>query len=471
MIANNYDLIIIGAGPAGAFTAYEYNKLTKGKKKILLVDKGKAIQNRKCPIGVSIDKCIKCKQCAITTGFAGSGAFSDAKLSLYDPEQEEVLVGGNLPQLIGNKQTKQLIDYCDSIYMDFGADTYIAGVENKEEIKKIKDKSLKNDINLIDIPIRHLGTEKSRELYYKIQKYLIDNGVKILFNSEFKELLIDESRIVGVVIENSVYKSNNVVLAMGRNGSGHLSNICEKYGIERENGIVDIGIRYELNSEKGIKKINELMYEGKFVSKISDSVRTFCQNPDGFVTAESYDGELTLVNGHAFKEIKSKNTNLAILSSHMFTEPFKDTIQFGKQIAKTTNDLANGGIIVQRLGDLLNHKRTWEHQLKTNSVKPTLSVAVAGDLALAFPYRTLDNIINFILRLDKVIEGFANPDNLMYGPEIKFYSNKIKLDKNLMTNIEGLYAIGDGAGLTRGLMMASCSGIQVARNVFNNILR
>ncbi len=460
-----YDIIIVGAGPAGAFAAYE---AVKNNLKVLLIDKGNSINKRICPIGKTTEKCIKCKNCAITTGFAGSGAFSDAKLSLYDDNQEEVLVGGNLPEIIGHKQTKKLIDYCNEIYEHFGATKEVAGVENKDQIIDIQNKAKDHNINLINIPIKHLGTEKSRELYGRIENYLIKNGVEIKFNCKLESLIIENSLIKGIVANGKNYYSDNVVLAIGRNGSAQLSQLCDKYNIDKENGTVDIGIRYELKSEKGIQKINELMYEGKFIMNVppfNDKVRTFCQNPDGFVTMESYDGELTLVNGHSFKETKSNNTNLAILSSHHFTQPFKDTIQFGKQIAKTTNDLSNGGVIVQRFGDLINGKRTWQSELDNNSVIPTLKGAIPGDLSLAFPYRTLTNIINFIKELSSVVEDFDNLDNLVYGPEIKFYSNKVSLNKELMTNIDGLYAIGDGAGLTRGLMMASCSGIQVVKNI------
>ncbi len=468
MNKNMYDLIIVGTGPAGVFAAYEAIKISNNKLKILLIDKGNPIEKRICPIGKTTDKCIKCKNCAITTGFAGSGAFSDAKLSLYDKNQEKVLVGGNLPNIIGHGQTKKLIDYCNYVYEYFGATKDISGIENKDKIIELQNKSKNNNIDLVNVPIKHLGTEKSRELYERIEEFLI-NYMKVKFNCELEKLIIENNKVKGIIANGTSYYSDNVILSMGRNGSDQLSKLCDEYNIKKENGIIDIGVRYELKSEKGIKIINDLMYEGKFVMNVppfNDRVRTFCQNPDGFVTMESYDGKLTLVNGHAFKEKKSNNTNLAILSSHKFTQPFKDTIQFGRQIAKTTNDLSNGGVIIQRFGDLVNGKRTWEYELNSNSVIPTLKGAVPGDLALAFPYRTLTNIINFIKELGKVVEDFDNPDNLVYGPEIKFYSNKVLLNNQLMTSVDGLYAIGDGAGLTRGLMMASCSGVQVVRNIF-----
>ena len=471
---NKKDVIIVGAGPSGIFTAYELLQLNNNLK-ITIIEKGKPIEKRNCPIN-KIGKCIQCKPCCnITCGFAGAGAFSDAKLSLYDKDSEEVLVGGNLPTIIGNQETKNLIDYCDKIYLQFGADPKIEGIENKNEILEIKNKAKENNINLIDTPIRHLGTEKSRELYYKLEQYLISNKVEIKYEYEVTKLLITNNEITGVFIENikdknkkEILYSDKVVLAVGRVGSGRLFKMCEINGIKTNIGTVDIGIRYEMKTEKGIEDINRLMYEGKFIYNtklFNDKVRTFCQNPGGYVTQEVYNSNLSLANGHSFKEKKSENTNLAILSSHNFTEPFKDPIGFGKRIGKTTNMLGDGAIIVQRFGDLLKGKRTWDKDLKNNSVIPTLKGIQAGDLSLAFPYRTLSNIIDFIQQMDKVVPGFANEDNLMYGPEIKFYSNAIELDKNLMTNIKGLYAIGDGAGLTRGLMMASCSGVYLARKL------
>lgn len=464
----NYDVIIVGAGPSGIFTAYELTKINPNKK-VLIIEKGKSVHKRNCPIP-QLNKCIKCKPfCNITTGFAGAGAFSDAKLSLYDSEVEEVLVGGNLPEVIGHKNTKNLIDYCDEIYLEFGGEKNIAGVEHKDEIKKIKEKAKSNQINLVDIPIRHLGTEKSRELYGKLEDYLIENGVEILFQTLVKDLIIENSQAVGVVTEKDEFYADKVVVSVGRNGADAFAELCDKHNIEKEVGVVDIGVRFEMKSEGDIQRVNELMYEGKFIGEIApfrDKVRTFCQNPDGFVAAEVYDSGLSLVNGHAYKAKKSVNTNFAILCSHKFTEPFKKPIEYGQKVGELTNLLSNGDVVVQRFGDILNGKRTWKEELESNSVEATLKTAMPGDITLGIPYRTMTNIVNFILEMDKVVKGFANPDNLLYAPEIKFYSNAVKLDENLETSVKNLYAIGDGAGLTRGLMMASCSGVYLARKLF-----
>ena len=291
--------------------------------------------------------------------------------------------------------------------------------------------------------------------------------------------MVENNKVKGVKIRPAQYaydeeynndqliEADKVVLAVGRKGANWLVNMCDKHNIKTKSGTVDIGIRYEL-PDRIMKDINKYMYEGKFISKpgpFKDKVRTFCQNPSGFVSTEVYDNNITLVNGHSYKERKSTNTNLAILVSHNFNYPFNKPIEYGRNVAKNLNALGNGNIVVQRLGDIYRGKRTWEKELKNNSVVPTLKSAVAGDITFALGYRTMTDILQFIRSLDKVVEGFANPDNLLYGPEIKFYSNKIDIDKNFETSIEGLYSIGDGGGLTRGLMMASCAGIQTARNI------
>ena len=472
---NKYDLIIVGAGPSGVFLAYEMIKQNSNKK-ILLIEQGKKVENRICPIEKT-KQCMKCKpMCDITTGFSGAGAFSDGKLSLYNEEDDDIYIGGRLHKYIGVEETKRLIDYTDQIYLDFGADPKLEGVEHKDIINKIAKKAKSNDLNLINIPIRHLGTEKSHELYHKIENYLLDNGIEILFNTVVDNLIIENNIIKGVETFPSFdlekedkkiekFYSDNVVVAVGRKGANWLSKMCEEHHINTESGTVDIGIRYEL-PDSVMKDINEYMYEGKLIGRLGlfkDRVRTFCQNPSGFVSAEVYDNNLTLVNGHSYKDKKSTNTNLAILVSHNFKYPFDKPIEYGRNIAKNLNQLGNGNVVVQRLGDIYRGKRTWEHELENNTVVPTLKTAVAGDITYALGYRTMTDILEFIRGVDKVIEGFANPDNLLYGPEIKFYSNRVTVDNNFESNIKGLYCIGDGSGMTRGLMMASCSGDQMAR--------
>ena len=297
----------------------------------------------------------------------------------------------------------------------------------------------------------------------------------MLFNTIVEDLIIENGKVKGVKTKKSekvnedvelesIY-GDKVVIAVGRKGANWLVDMCEKHNIKTTAGVVDIGVRYELPDEI-MKDINTYMYEGKFIGKpepFKDKVRTFCQNPSGFVASEVYDNNLSLVNGHSYKEKKSTNTNLAILVSHHFTYPFNKPIDYGRNVAKNLNELGAGNILVQRLGDIYRGKRTWEQELSQNSVVPTLKSAVPGDITYAIGYRTMTNILNFIRSMDKVIEGFADPDNLLYAPEIKFYSNQVVIDNNFETSVKGLYSIGDGGGMTRGLMMASASGVQMAR--------
>ena len=299
----------------------------------------------------------------------------------------------------------------------------------------------------------------------------------MMFETEVQDLIIENNSVKGVKILNKKSNkkqelfSDNVIIAVGRKGANWLVEMCDKHNIITKSGCVDIGVRYEL-PDAVMKDVNKYMYEGKFIGypyPYKDKVRTFCQNPSGFVSSEVYDNNLSLVNGHSYKEKKSTNTNLAILVSHNFTYPFNKPIDYGRNVAKNLNELANGNVIVQRLGDINRGKRTWQEELDKNSVVPTLKSAVPGDITFAIGYRTMTDILQFIKEMDKIVEGFANPDNLLYAPEIKFYSNKLEIDNNFESSVRGLYSIGDGGGMTRGLMMASCSGVQMARNLAEKI--
>ena len=470
---DDYDIIVVGMGPSAIFLAYELIQKNEAKN-ILLIDEGKPVEKRNCPIE-KVGECLKCKPfCNITSGFSGAGAFSDGKLSLYNEEDDDLYVGGNLHKYIGVEKTKRLIDYTDDIYLKFGADKKLEGIEHKEEITKLKKKAKKEDITLIGIPIRHLGTEKSHEIYKKIQDHLQENGVNMLYETIVTDLIVENKKIKGVKIKNAnkptevtELTAKKVVLAVGRKGADWLVNMCDKHNIKTEPGTVDIGVRYELKDEV-MAKVNKYLYEGKFISRpypFRDKVRTFCQNPSGFVSEEVYDDNLSLVNGHSYKDKKSKNTNLAILVSHNFKDPFDKPIEYGKNIAKNVNELGNGTVLVQRLGDIYRGKRTWPEELENNEVEATLKSAVPGDITFAIGYRTMTDILQFINAMDKVVEGFADPHNLLYAPEIKFYSNKVLIDSNFETSIKDLYCIGDGGGMTRGLMMASAAGVQMARNL------
>lgn len=460
------DIVIIGAGPAGIFTALELVK--KGsKKRILIVEKGAAIENRSCPKNKT-KTCVNCKPyCHITTGFSGAGAFSDGKLSL------SCEVGGNLPDLIGEDLAQETIDYTDKIYLEFGADPHIEGISNPEEVKEIRKRAIKAGLKLVDCPIRHLGTEKAQDIYYSIEQYLLKNGVEMMFGYECSNLVLQGSECKGAIIRSANGKDEQtiecqkVIVATGRRGAEWLEKLCAEHNIAHEPGTVDIGVRVEVRNEI-MEKVNEVLYESKLIGypgPFKNKVRTFCQNPGGFVSQENYDNDLAVVNGHSYKELKSNNTNLAILVSHNFKVPFNQPIAYAQKVGELANMLANGHILVQRYGDIIDGKRTWQKELSQSNLKPTLPDAVAGDITAAIPYRAMTNIINFIEALDKVVPGFASTETLLYAPELKFYSNRVKMDEHFNTSIKGLHCLGDSSGWTRGLMMASVMGVLMGREI------
>lgn len=459
------DLIIVGAGPAGIFTALEL--IRRGSQKsIVIVEKGQSIENRHCP-KAKTKKCVNCKPfCHITTGFSGAGAFSDGKLSL------SCQVGGDLPNLIGEDTAQDTIDYTDKIYLEFGADTHIEGIGNDDAVKEIRKRAIQAGLRLVDCPIRHLGTEKAQDLYLRIEQYLQRHGVEMLFGHECTELLLENETCKGVVVENGKQSfeilGKNVVVATGRRGADWLEKLCAEHGIAHQPGTVDIGVRVEVRNEI-MEKVNKVLYESKLIGypkPFKNKVRTFCQNPGGFVSQENYDNDLAVVNGHSYKELKSNNTNLAILCSHNFNEPFNQPIEYAQKVGELTNMLGAGHILVQRYGDILDGKRTWQKELAQSNLKPTLPDAVAGDITAAMPYRSMMNIINFIQAMDHVVPGFASVETLLYAPELKFYSNRVKMDADFNTNIRGLHCLGDSSGWTRGLMMASAMGVLMGQKLF-----
>ena len=459
-----YDTLIVGAGPAGIFTAIEM--LRRGsKKKILIVEKGKAVEKRSCP-KAKTGHCMNCKPyCHITTGFSGAGAFSDGKLSL------SASVGGDLPNLVGEDLVQQTIDYTDKIYLEFGADENIEGLNNDEEVKEIRRNATRAGLRLVDCPIRHLGTEKNHEIYYAIEQYLLNNGVEILFGCECSNIILKDGKCLGIVAmingNETEILADNTVIAAGRRGADWLEKICAAYNIAHQPGTVDIGVRVEVRNEV-METVNKVLYESKLIGyprPFKNKVRTFCQNPGGFVSQENYDNDLAVVNGHSYKDFKSSNTNVAILCSHNFNQPFNQPIAYAQKIGELSNMLGAGHILVQRYGDILDGKRTWAKELAQSNVKPTLPDAVAGDITAAIPYRTMTNIINFIEAVDQVVPGFASYETLLYSPELKFYSNRIRMDEDFNTNVEGLHCLGDSSGWTRGLMMASVMGVLMGRKL------
>ena len=465
-----YDVAIVGAGPAGIFTALEMIRQGSSRK-IIIVEKGRAIENRRCPKNTT-KKCVNCRPCSITTGFSGAGAFSDGKLSL------SCEVGGDLPSLIGETFAQEMIDYTDKIYLEFGADTRVEGIGQTEKVKDIRKRAIQAGLKLVDCPIRHLGTEKAQEIYLAIERFLQERGVEILFGYNCCDVILEDGVCKGIVIEPETSAgtsdgerekilAGHTVIATGRRGAEWLEKICARYDIAHAPGTVDIGVRVEVRNEI-MEDVNNVLYESKLIGypqPFKNKVRTFCQNPGGFVSQENYDDDLAVVNGHSYKELKSGNTNLAILCSHDFTEPFNQPIEYARKIGEVTNMLGAGHILVQRYGDILDGKRTWEKELSRSNVRPTLPDAVAGDITAAMPYRAMINIINFIQAVVHVVPGFAAAETLLYSPELKFYSNKVKMDTDFNTNVKNLHCLGDSSGWTRGLMMASAMGVIMGRKL------
>lgn len=461
----NYDVIIIGAGPGGIFCAYELLR-QKRDMKVLVIEKGRSIEKRQCPKRIT-KQCVGCKPCSITTGFAGAGAFSDGKLSL-SPD-----VGGNLPEILGYEETEKLIHESDEIYLKFGADENVYGVGREKEIREIRKKAINANLKLVECPIRHLGTEEGYKIYAKLQKHLEEEGAELRFQTMVDQILIENGRAVGVVTDkNDTFYAPQIVSAVGREGADWFKDKCEELGIETTPGTVDVGVRVEVRDEV-MQFLNENLYEAKLIyhtPTFDDKVRTFCTNPSGEVATEYYEGGLAVVNGHAYKsqEYKTNNTNFAILVSKNFTKPFKTPIEYGKQIAQLSNMLCGGRILVQTFGDYRRGRRTTEERLCRNNLIPTLKDAVPGDLSLVFPHRIMVAIEEMLLALDKITPGIASDETLLYGVEVKFYSNKVVVDKDFETSIHGLRAIGDGAGVTRGLQQASANGISVARSILSS---
>lgn len=461
-----YDVIIIGAGPGGIFCAYELME-KKPDLKVLMVEKGRSIEKRVCPKRKT-KQCVGCKPCSITTGFAGAGAFSDGKLSL-SPD-----VGGNLPSILGYEKALGLIQESDEIYLKFGADTTVYGVERQEQIRQIRKAAIIANLKLVECPIRHLGTEEGYKIYGKLQRHLEEKGVELLFQTMAEEILIEDGRAVGIRTDrNEIFRGTEIVSAVGREGADWFRQKCEETGIETTPGTVDIGVRVEVRDEI-MQFLNENLYEAKLIyhtPTFDDKVRTFCTNPSGEVATEYYEGGLAVVNGHAYKsqEFKTDNTNFAILVSKNFTKPFKTPIEYGKYIARLSNMLCGGKILVQTFGDFRRGRRTTEERLGRNNIMLTLKDAVPGDLSLVFPHRIMVDIEEMLFALDKVTPGIAGDETLLYGVEVKFYSNKVVVNQDFETSIQGLRAIGDGAGVTRGLQQASANGISVARSILRKM--
>lgn len=458
-----YDLTIVGAGPAGIFTAYEAKKL-KPNLKICIIEMGVPLKKRKCPISIGKSKtCTRCTNCSIMHGFGGAGAFSDGKYNITNN------FGGKLFEHVGEEAAISLMRYVDSINMNYGGrDTKLYSTKNSE-LKKL---ALQNGLNLLDAEVRHLGTDTNYDVLENLYNHLISSGVTIKFEHEVKYINKD-SNIFSIQTISSkgeflaVY-SKKLVIAAGRSGSKWINEICSNLNIPTTSNKVDIGVRVELPAAI-FEHITSDVYESKLVfktEKYSDLVRTFCMNPHGIVVTENTRGIIT-ANGHSYSSEQkfTDNTNFALLVSNHFTEPFENSNEYGESIAKLSNMLG-GGLLVQQFGDLIHGQRSTEKRMLKGFVKPTLN-ATPGDLSLVLPKRQLDDIIEMIYALDKIAPGTANPGTLLYGVEVKFYNSEIEVDKNLETPIKGLYIIGDCSGVTHSLSHASASGIHVARHLYS----
>ena len=451
----NYDVVIIGAGPGGIFSAYELSKKTDLK--IAVIDSGNALSNRKCPIdGVNVKSCIGCKTCAIMQGFGGAGAFSDGKYNITNQ------FGGSLHEYIGKQQAIDLMRYVDGINLAYGGE----GTRLYSNVNTVfKKKCLEVGLHLLDADVRHLGTDINYVVLENLYNDL-KNKVDFYFRTSVTDIKIaDDDRYI-IHSENAEFISKYCIISVGRSGSKWMETVCNSLGISTSSSRVDIGVRVELPAEI-FAPLTDQLYESKIVyrtNKYQDLVRTFCMNPYGFVVNENTNGIVT-VNGHSFedKAKQTQNTNFALLVSKNFSEPFKDSNGYGESIARLSNMLG-GGVMVQRFGDLIRGRRSTQSRIEESFLVPTLS-ATPGDLSLVIPKRILDDIIEMIYALDKIAPGTAHDETLLYGVEVKFYNMQVELDKNLETRYKGLFVIGDGSGVTHSLSHASASGIYVARHI------
>ncbi len=454
-----YDVIVIGAGPGGIFSAYELIQKKKDVK-IAVFEAGHALDKRKCPIdGEKIKSCIGCKSCSIMSGFGGAGAFSDGKYNITND------FGGTLYEYIGKKRSLDLMHYIDEINMRFGGEgTKLYSTAGS----KFKTICIQNDLHLLDASVRHLGTDINYIVLENLYAYLKD---KVNF---FFDTTVETVEVLGngykVKCKNAAYECKNCIISVGRSGSKWMEKVCKELDINTKSNRVDIGVRVELPASVFAHLTDEL-YESKIVyrtEKYGDRVRTFCMNPKGAVVNENTNGIIT-VNGHSYEdpEKQTENTNFALLVAKHFSEPFKDSNGYGESIARLSNMLG-GGVIVQRFGDLIRGRRSTPNRIEEAFITPTLS-ATPGDLSLVLPKRILDGIIEMIYALDKVAPGTANEDTLLYGVEVKFYNMEVEVDGKLESCHKGMYIIGDGSGITHSLSHASASGVHVARDIAEKI--
>ena len=450
-----YDIIIVGAGPGGIFTAYELSKLNSNLK-IAVFEAGFPLHKRHCPIdGKKVKSCISCKTCSIMSGFGGAGAFSDGKYNITNN------FGGTLHEYIGKARATELMYYVDGINMSYGGEGTKLYTTANSKFKKL---CLQNKLNLLDASVRHLGTDKNYIVLGNLYNELKDK-VDFFFSTPVEHIEFSEGGYK-IITKKAEFECEKCVVSVGRIGSKWMEKVCKELGLEKKSNRVDIGVRVELPASV-FSHLTDELYESKIVyrtEKFEDNVRTFCMNPKGSVVNENTNGIVT-VNGHSFEDesLQTENTNFALLVSKHFTSPFEDSNGYGENIARLSNMLG-GGVIVQRFGDLVRGRRSNEKRIEECTVTPTLA-ATPGDLSLVLPKRILDGIIEMIYALDKIAPGTANDDTLLYGVEVKFYNMEVSVDENLESQYKGLYIIGDGSGITHSLSHASASGVHVARHI------
>lgn len=453
---SSYDVVIIGAGPAGIFAALELTR--KNSFSVLLLEKGFEMSKRRCPVrGEGLVGCeIGCKPCAITCGWGGAGAFSDGKLTL-SPE-----VGGWLADYTGRPGLVRLIEYVDKLYVEYGAPERIHGTD-RDKVEEIAQRAKQVGLRLVNAPIRHMGTDRC-PLVLEAMRDDLNGNVEVATRTAVEKILVEKGRVAGVELKDGQkIKAKVVIAAPGREGSEWLMEQAQELGLNMASNAVDIGLRIEVPAIV-MEPLTTALYESKliyFSKSFEDEVRTFCMNPNGYVSKEAY-GDVITVNGHSYSDRESGNTNFALLVSTRFTEPFKEPITYGKSIARLAN-LLGGDILIQRLGDLQVGQRTTVERLDRSTVRPTLSKCTPGDLSFVLPYRHLRDILDMLEALDELVPGVNSRDTLLYGIEVKFYSARLELSSELETKVRNLYAVGDGAGVTRGLVQASASGVVAAR--------
>lgn len=450
-----YDVIIVGAGPAGIFSALELTQNTSLN--VVMLEMGPNLEKRRCPASRGIG-CINCQPCTLLSGWGGAGAFSDGKLTLSTE------VGGWLNEYVPEEKLGQLVEYVDNVYRRFGAPDHVYGTD-PDKIDEIERRAAFAGLKLIRQKVRHMGTEKCAETLRKMRRHL-KGKVEVRTGVEVKGLLVKNGKVQGVKTNQCErIFGRYVIVAPGRSGAEWLKSEAQTLGLKTLNNPVDVGIRVEVLASV-MDELTEALYEPKFVyysKSFDDHVRTFCVAPRGEVITESYEGILT-VNGQSYAERKTENTNFAILVSTRFTKPFREPIAYGKYLARLTN-LLSGGVIIQRLGDLQAGRRSTEDRINRSLVVPTLKNATPGDLSFVLPYRYLADIREMIHALDHVAPGINSKDTLLYGVEVKFYTSRLELSKSLETRIRNLFTIGDGAGVTRGLVQASVSGVIAGREI------